>query len=357
MRAELKRAALLVIDMQGDFVRPGPLVVPGAAELAARLAPLVRRWRACELPVVFVRHALRGPDAGPLAELEPVRTGRVLREESAGSQVVPELAPQPGDLFVTKRRFSAFVGTDLDMLLRSMGIGSVVIAGTATHVCCDSTARDAAQLGYGVVVLSDGTAMGDLPDVGFGPFAAELVQRVVLSILARRFADVCTISELLTALGRSECAARGYGEMSQDDSKSAAIQDASRDGAGSRVRTGSAFERLASYSRAARLGDLIAVSGTAAVSQNGEALHPGDAYRQTKAALELALAAAQELGARRERVVRTRLFLAPDCDWQEAVKAHNEMFQGVDPANTTLFVAGLIPPGCVVEVELDAVRE
>lgn len=90
---------------------------------------------------------------------------------------------------------------------------------------------------------------------------------------------------------------------------------------------------------------------------NGEALHPGDAYRQTKVALELALAAAAELGATRERVVRTRLFLTPDCEWREAVKAHGEIFDGVDPASTTLFVAGLIPPGCVVEVELDAVHD
>jgi nicotinamidase-related amidase len=203
MKTELKQAALLVIDMQADFVRSGPLAVPGAAELAVRLAPLVDRWRASGRPVVFVRHALQGPDAGPLAELAPVRTGQVLREGSAGSQVVDELAPQPGDLVVTKRRFSAFLGTDLDLLLRSMGKTAVVIAGAATHVCCDTTARDAAQLGYDVVVLSDGTVMGDLPDVGFGPFPADLVQRVVLSILARRFGDVCTTTELLATLDQS----------------------------------------------------------------------------------------------------------------------------------------------------------
>lgn len=53
--------------------------------------------------------------------------------------------------------------------------------------------------------------------------------------------------------------------------------------------------------------------------------------------------------------MRTRLFLAPGCDWERAVRAHRDAFEGVDPANTTLFVAGLIPPGALVEVELDAV--
>ncbi len=355
MKADMKQAALLVIDMQADFVHSGPLVVPGAAELAVRLAPLVDRWRAAGLPVVFVRQALQGPDAGPLAELEPVRTGQVLREGSAGSRVVDELAPRPGDLLVTKRRFSAFLGTDLDVLLRSMGRTAVVIAGTATHVCCDTTARDASQLGYEVVVLSDGTAMGDIPDVGFGAFPAELAQRLVLSILARRFAEVCTMSELERALDPSASRSPEPRGPSREADPPAAGEDSGHDGVGRRVRSGSPFESVAGYSRAARCGDVIAVSGTAAMGADGEALHPGDAYGQTKAALELALAAVHELGAGRTRVVRTRLFLAPDCDWREAVKAHRDVFGGVDPANTTLFVERLIPPGCLVEVELDAV--
>ena len=122
-----------------------------------------------------------------------------------------------------------------------------------------------------------------------------------------------------------------------------------------RVRSGSRFEALASYSRAARVGDVIAVSGTAALDAHGKALHPGDAYRQTKQALALALEAAERLGAPRGQVVRTRLFLAPGADWEGAIRAHAEVLKGVDPANTTLFVAGFIPEGCLVEVELDAV--
>ena len=122
-----------------------------------------------------------------------------------------------------------------------------------------------------------------------------------------------------------------------------------------RVRDGSAFEAQAAYSRAARVGDIIAVSGTAALDAHGKAQHPNDAYLQTRLAFERALGAARDLGAEPEQVIRTRIFLVPGADWRGAVRAHGELFAGIDPANTTLFVAGLIPEDCLVEVEIDAV--
>jgi enamine deaminase RidA (YjgF/YER057c/UK114 family) len=121
------------------------------------------------------------------------------------------------------------------------------------------------------------------------------------------------------------------------------------------VRSGSPFEAVAAYARAVRLGDLIAVSGTAATGTDGSAEHPGDTYAQTREAIARALAAVEELGATRHDVIRTRVFLTADAAWRDAVRAHAEAFAGVDPANTTLFVAGFIPPGVLVEVELDAV--
>lgn len=121
-----------------------------------------------------------------------------------------------------------------------------------------------------------------------------------------------------------------------------------------RFRDGSAFEAVASYCRAVRSGSVVAVSGTAATGPDGSALHPGDTYAQTTDAFGRAIAAAEKLGAAVEQVTRTRLFLGPGSDWREAVRAHHDAFEGVDPANTTLFVAGFIPPGVLVEVELDA---
>jgi enamine deaminase RidA (YjgF/YER057c/UK114 family) len=120
-----------------------------------------------------------------------------------------------------------------------------------------------------------------------------------------------------------------------------------------RVKDTGGFGETAGYSRAVRAGTHIAVSGTASLD-DGRVQHAGDSYRQTQAAIERALDAAAELGATRDDVVRTRLLLAPDCDWREAARAHAEAFAGVEPANTTYYVARLIPDGALVEVELDA---
>jgi enamine deaminase RidA (YjgF/YER057c/UK114 family) len=111
---------------------------------------------------------------------------------------------------------------------------------------------------------------------------------------------------------------------------------------------GSDFEAMAGYSRAVRIGQHVAVSATAA--REG-----GDAYEQATEALQRALAAALELGAGPEDVLRTRLLLAPGCDWELVIRAHREVLEGIAPANTTYFVGGFIPEDVLVEVELDAI--
>jgi enamine deaminase RidA (YjgF/YER057c/UK114 family) len=120
-----------------------------------------------------------------------------------------------------------------------------------------------------------------------------------------------------------------------------------------RVKDTGGFGETAGYSRAVRAGTRIAVSGTASL-EDGRVQHAGDSYRQTQLAIRLALEAAAQLGAEPDDVVRTRLLLAPDCDWREAARAHAEAFAGVNPANTTYYVGRLIPEGALVEVELDA---
>lgn len=120
-----------------------------------------------------------------------------------------------------------------------------------------------------------------------------------------------------------------------------------------RVKDTDGFGETAGYSRAVRAGPLVAVSATAPLEE-GHIVHAGDSYGQTRFAIQLALDAAAKLGAGRDDVVRTRLLLAPDCDWREAARAHAEVFAGVDPANTTYYVGRLIPDGALVEVELDA---
>lgn len=121
------------------------------------------------------------------------------------------------------------------------------------------------------------------------------------------------------------------------------------------ARSGSPFEATAAYARAVRVGDLVAVSATAATAADGTAEHAGDTYAQARESIARALAAVEELGGSVSDVIRTRVYLVPEADWRGAVRAHAEAFTGVDPANTTIVVAGFIPDGVLVEVELDAV--
>jgi enamine deaminase RidA (YjgF/YER057c/UK114 family) len=122
-----------------------------------------------------------------------------------------------------------------------------------------------------------------------------------------------------------------------------------------RYRDGGGFEEVAGYSRAARHGRWIAVSGTGDVAGDGSVGHPGDAYGQARTSLERALAAVERLGGRREDVIRTRVYLAPGADWRGVVRAHQELLGGIDPANTTLFVGGFVAEEMLVEIEVDAV--
>jgi enamine deaminase RidA (YjgF/YER057c/UK114 family) len=117
---------------------------------------------------------------------------------------------------------------------------------------------------------------------------------------------------------------------------------------------GSGWQEAGGYSRAVRRAGLIAVSGTTANGPDGRALHPGDTYAQTRECLAQVLNAITQLGGRLEDVVRTRLLLAPGAVWQDATRAHGEVFAQIRPANSTYFVAGLVGDGFLVEVEAEA---
>lgn len=114
---------------------------------------------------------------------------------------------------------------------------------------------------------------------------------------------------------------------------------------------GGGWEEAAGYARAVRRGRRIEVSGTTVEGAGPEA--PEETRRQTETAIDRALAAVEALGGTAEDVVRTRLFLAPGADWQQAAAAHADRLAAIAPANTTLYVAGLIG-GALVEVEVEA---
>lgn len=121
-----------------------------------------------------------------------------------------------------------------------------------------------------------------------------------------------------------------------------------------RLSGGSSFEDMAGYCRAVAAGPWISVSGTIAPAADGESLADLDSYSQTRRAFEAALAYAERLGSGRDSVIRTRMFLSPEAAWQDCARAHSDLFGSHRPANTTLYVARLIPDGALIEVELDA---
>ncbi|WP_432486747.1 Rid family hydrolase [Kineococcus sp. SYSU DK018] len=122
-----------------------------------------------------------------------------------------------------------------------------------------------------------------------------------------------------------------------------------------RATDGSALEAAAGYSRAARYGSLICVSGTTANAPDGTALHPGDTRAQTETSLRRALECVDQLGGAPDSVVRTRILLAPGADWLAASAGHRDVLGDVAPANSMYYVHALIGDGFLVEVEVDAV--
>jgi enamine deaminase RidA (YjgF/YER057c/UK114 family) len=121
-----------------------------------------------------------------------------------------------------------------------------------------------------------------------------------------------------------------------------------------KVSSGSPYELSIGISRARRIGPIIAVSGTAPLGADGKTVHAGDLYAQTKRCLEISLAAVVQAGGKLEHVTRTRVLLTDMTRWQEAARAHGEMFGEHRPANAFVEVSRFIDSQWLVETEIDA---
>jgi enamine deaminase RidA (YjgF/YER057c/UK114 family) len=121
-----------------------------------------------------------------------------------------------------------------------------------------------------------------------------------------------------------------------------------------RVSSGSPYEHVIGISRAVRVGDFIAVAGTAPLDAEGRTHAPGDAASQARRCFEIVARALEELGATVADVVRTRIMLTSIEDWERVARVHGEFFGETRPACTVMQVVRFIDPDWLVEVEADA---
>jgi ureidoacrylate peracid hydrolase len=145
--------AVLVVDMLRDFCLPGgAMVLPGYEKLIGPQNAVIREARAAGGTIVFVVDSHR-PQAR--REREFLKRTPHCIEGSLGVEVVPDLDRAPEDIQVTKRRFSGFFNTDLDVTLKDMMVDTVIVMGVVTNICVRSTVHDAFFLGYKVIVPQD----------------------------------------------------------------------------------------------------------------------------------------------------------------------------------------------------------
>lgn len=183
-----ERPALLVIDMQADFVDPsGPATcAPISTDRLPAICRLVAAARAVSIPVFFSR-GLVAPDLSDVGlwKGHAHRTGRSQVEGTPGAEIVPELAPLAGEHVVLKRRPSAFFGTDLDTFLRGRRIDTLLVAGSSMSGCVRATVVDAFSLDYRVMVVRE--CVVDRTE--------ELIERNLFDVDAK-YADAVTLAEV-----------------------------------------------------------------------------------------------------------------------------------------------------------------
>jgi ureidoacrylate peracid hydrolase len=166
-RLEPKHAAVVVVDMQNDFCHEdGGLAKNGGnvartQAIVPALNALIADARKAEVPVIFVRAAHnKWTDSEARRAKQFGRQHAICAEGTWGCEWYG-VAPEPGDAVVTKHRFSAFINTDLELILRAQGIQTLVMTGTATNVCVESTARDGFMLDHFIVFVDDCCGTGD----------------------------------------------------------------------------------------------------------------------------------------------------------------------------------------------------
>ncbi len=173
VRVDPARTALIVGDMQNDFVKEGgTLVVPDAEATIPKIQNLLALARESGMKVVFVQ------DTHNEGDLEWEMWGEHCREGSWGWQIVDELRPLENKVTIRKPRYDAFYGTQLEHILRMWGVDTLIICGTVANICVHYTASSAAMRWFNVIVPVDGIS-------SFSPFDMEASLSQTASLLGR----------------------------------------------------------------------------------------------------------------------------------------------------------------------------
>lgn len=151
-----ENSALLVIDMQEFFLnKQSHAFVPSAKTIVPNINSLIKKYRKQEYPIIFTFYALESDE-------NPGMMGRwwgdVLRVTNSLSRIHSSLNLDDNDIILRKSRYSAFIETDLDQILKDNKVDTLVITGIMTHLCCESTAREAFMRDYEVYFVVDATA-------------------------------------------------------------------------------------------------------------------------------------------------------------------------------------------------------
>jgi ureidoacrylate peracid hydrolase len=178
LEVAFERSAIVVVDMQNAFASKGGMLdiagadLTGANRVVAVIRSILDAARGREVPAVYLRMAYKADlsdGGGPrspnshkelgmcLMSSRPDLKGKILTEGTWDAEIVPELPPRPGDVVITKTRYSGFAGTTLDSQLRMRGIQYLFFTGIATNVCVESTLRDAYFHDYWPILVSDAT--------------------------------------------------------------------------------------------------------------------------------------------------------------------------------------------------------
>jgi ureidoacrylate peracid hydrolase len=209
-RLDSRRTAHIVVDLQNGFMAPGAIAEIGEAR---EVVPVVNRIsaavRAAGGLVVYIQNtfdeeAIRTWSVFFDHFCSPARRARMIEAFTPGNEghaLWPELDVRPVDLAVRKRRFGAFApgASDLHEILQARGVDTLIITGTASQVCCESTARDAMMLNYKVFFVADGNAT-----------FTDQEHNATLSAMAYTFCDVIESDALIGLIGHDK-SARGMG--------------------------------------------------------------------------------------------------------------------------------------------------